>query len=73
MTETTTAGQPKGKRKWHFHPDLDDQMAPFYHWPPQPGKILRYIAASWSPFSVRIYVLGLSIFTWFYFSPSLER
>ena len=59
MTETATTNQAKGKRKWNFHPDLAEQMAPFYHWPPRLGKTLGYIAASWGPFGVRIYVLGL--------------
>ncbi len=73
MTEAATTGAAKGKRKWNFHPDLAQQLAPFYHWPPRLGKTLRYIAASWGPFGVRIYILGLSVFTWFYFSPALER
>ena len=63
MTEAAATVRAKGKRKWNFQPNLADQMAPFYHWPPQPGKTLRYIAASWGPLSVRIYILGLSVFT----------
>lgn len=64
---------PKQKRKWIYQPDdLNAQMAPYYHWPPQFGKTLAYIAGSWGLLSVRIYVLGLSVFTWFYLSPALE-
>ena len=70
MSETAAA---KNKRKWIYRPNIDEQMAPFYDWPPRIGASLRYILNSWGPFSVRIYVLALSIFTWFYFAPALER
>ncbi len=73
MTETAHASRSKTRRKWIYQPDLSQQMAPFYHWPPQVGKTLRYILASWGPLSVRVYLLGLAVFTWFYFSPALER
>lgn len=73
MTETSGSSSSKARRKWIYQPDLAPQMAPFYRWPPQAGKTLRYILESWGPFSVRIYLLGLSVFTWFYFAPALER
>ena len=61
------------RRKWHFQPDLADQLAPFYHWPPRLMQTLRYIAASWSPTGVRCYILAWSVLAWFYLSPALER
>ena len=70
MSEAAAA---KKKRKWIYHPNIDEQMAPFYDWPPRIGDSLRYILNSWGPFSVRIYILALSVFTWFYFAPALER
>jgi len=69
----TAAKQPSSRRKWHYQPVLDEQLAPFYHWPPRLLPALRYIAASWGPLSIRFWILGFSIFTWFYLSPSLER
>lgn len=74
MTTSATQQAPKRNSKWNFQPpSLDAQLAPFYRWPPRAGPALRYIAASWGPFGVRIYILGLAIFTWFYLSPALER
>lgn len=70
MSEAAAA---KNRRKWIYRPNIDEQMAPFYHWPPRIGPSLRYILNSWGPFGVRIYVLALSVFTWFYFAPALER
>ena len=64
--------QKPNKRRWNFEIDLAQQLAPFYHWPPKFLPVLRYILADWSLFSVRIYLLGFSIFTWFFLSPSLE-
>lgn len=69
----TEAAATQSKRKWNFHPNIDEQLAPYYHWPPKFGPALRYVANSWGPFGVRIYLLALAIFTWFYFSPALER
>lgn len=63
----------KPKARWNYHPDLSDQIAPFYHWPPRVGQTLRYIADSWGLLGARLYVLGLSVLCWHYFSPALER
>lgn len=61
------------RRKWNFQPDLEAQLAPFYHWPPRILPALRYIAASWSPLGIRVHILALSVLTWFYLTPALER
>lgn len=70
MSEAAAA---KSRRKWIYRPSIDAQMAPFCHWPPRFGASLRYIVDSWGPFAVRSYILALSIVTWFYFAPALER
>ena len=59
-------------KMWNFRPDLYDQMAPYYRVPPEVFKSIRFVAVAWSFFGARIYVLGISILTWFYFSPPLE-
>lgn len=61
------------KSRWNFRPDLSGQIAPYYAWPPRLGASLRYVAESWSLLGARIYVLGISILCWYYFSPALER
>ena len=63
--------QPNGR--WNYRPDLSKQIAPYFRWPLNIKKILRYYLGSWSLLDVRIYVLGFSILAWFYFSPSLDR
>ena len=67
------ANPENSKRKWIYQPDIDQQMAPFYDWPPKVGASIKYILQSWSPFSIRIYVVALAVITWIYFSPDLER
>ena len=70
----TTAATKSARPRWHFQPqDLDAQIAPYYHWPPKFGPALRYIAASWGPGGIRVYLLGLALLTWAYFAPTLER
>ena len=48
-------------------------MAPFFHWPPRLGQSLRHLASSWSLLGVRVYVVAVSLLSWFYFAPVLER
>ena len=67
----TSDKKPKGR--WNYRPDLSDQIAPYYSWPPRVGPTLRYMASSWGLLGVRIYVLGISILSWYYLSPALER
>jgi len=67
------AREKKPKTRWNYRPDLSEQMAPFYDWPPRVGRALQYIAGSWSFLGVRIYVLSISLLTWVVFSPALER
>jgi sterol desaturase/sphingolipid hydroxylase (fatty acid hydroxylase superfamily) len=68
----TSQNHAASRRKWNFRPKLDEQLAPFYHWPPRIIPALRYVLASWSPFGVRIHVLGFAVITWFYLSPQLQ-
>jgi lathosterol oxidase len=69
----TESGEKLPKTRWNYRPDLSDQMAPFFQWPPQVGKSLRYLVSSWSLLGVRVYVLAVSLLSWFYFAPALER
>ena len=43
MTESVAT---TGKRKWIYQPNIDEQMAPFYHWPPKIVPALRYFLRS---------------------------
>ena len=63
----------KSKTRWHYRPNLGEQMAPYYRMPPDFGRSLRYLVDSWGLLGARIYVLGVSVLTWFLFSPALER
>ncbi len=70
MTEVSAK---KPKLRWNYHPDLTDQIAPYFQWPPDIGKSLRYMASAWGLLGARIYVLGISLISWFYFAPALDR
>ena len=63
----------KPKTRWNFRPDLSEQMAPYFCWPPKVGSTLRYMLVSWGLLGARVYVLGISVLTWFFFAPALER
>jgi lathosterol oxidase len=64
---------PAGKSTWNHHPILPIKTAPYFNWPPQPGRIAKWIAALWLPITERGLIVLLSILTWLYATPALER
>ena len=63
-------GQTQG---WNWHPDLPLQPMPIFNFPPTPLKFARWFARSWLTLSNRVITLLLSIVTWLYLQPALER
>ena len=61
------------KSRWNFRPDLSQQMAPYFDWPANFFRSLKYFLSSWSLLGVRLYVLVFAILSWIYFSPDLNQ
>lgn len=62
-----------GKRAWNYTPPLPVRVAPYFAWPPKPLAILKWILGGWFPLSERLLILLLSLVSWLYFQPALER
>jgi len=73
LAKVTAPSEKLPKTRWHYRPDLSEQMAPYYQWPARVGKSLRYLVSSWSLFGVRVYVLVVALLSWFFFAHELER
>ncbi len=58
---------------WNHNPQVPIRTAPYFNWPPQPAKVLSWLARAWFPITERILVLGLAVLTWLYLTPALER
>lgn len=68
------AKEPKPrKRPWHYTPTLPLLVSPYFRWPPDVVAVLKWIFRGWFPISERLIVLLLSILSWAYFHPALER
>ncbi len=60
------------RERWHFKPDLNKQVSPYYQWPPKFRESLLCMFKAWSPLDVRIWVLLFSISIWMLFYPEIE-
>jgi lathosterol oxidase len=61
------------KSTWNWRPPSPIQMSPLFEWPLKPSAIYKWMKAAWHVISVRFAILSLSIFTWHYLQPALER
>ena len=57
---------------WNHVPDVPIAVSPFFSWPPDPGRMLTWVATRWLALAENLLVLGLALITWTFFSPSLE-
>ncbi|MEM7430114.1 MAG: sterol desaturase family protein [Pseudomonadota bacterium] len=71
--ETQSSQQTQTRGEWNHHPELPISTAPYFDWPSRPLRIAKWLARLWLPVTERGLVLALSILTWLYLTPSLER
>ena len=62
-----------GNRSWHYTPPLPLRVSPYFRWPADAVAVLKWIFRGWFPVTERLIVLLLSILSWVYFHPALER
>ncbi|MEM8811102.1 MAG: sterol desaturase family protein [Pseudomonadota bacterium] len=64
---------PRVRKEWHHKPDLPIRVSPFFSWPLDWGRMMRWIADGWFAFTERTILLGIVAVCWFYFQPPLEE
>lgn len=72
-TDVQQSGSRSARPEWNHHPRLPIETAPYFNWPPQPARIVKWLARLWLPLTERGMIAALSIVTWAYFTPALER
>lgn len=60
-------------REWNWRPKEPVRMSPLFKWPLKPHTIFNWFAASWFALTERAAILILSIATWIWFQPAVER
>lgn len=73
--QTQSSGQDRirTKKPWHYTPPLPLAASPYFRWPPIPVAIVKWIVRGWFPLSERLLILVLSILSWAFFHPAIER
>lgn len=59
-------------RQWHYRPDVPIAVSPFFAWPPEPRRMLRWIKDRWFTLAENAVLIGLATVCWFFLTPSLE-
>ncbi len=57
---------------WHHVPEVPIEVSPFFCWPPDPGRMARWVAARWLGIAENVIVLALAAICWIWLSPPLE-
>ena len=58
---------------WNWHSTIPIADSPIAAWPLKPLIFFKSLARGWLPISDKLIVVSLSVLTWFFFSPALER
>ena len=58
---------------WSWHPELPLPGSPVSVWPIKPFAFLKVLVGGWLPISEKLIIAALSILTWAWLSPALER
>ncbi len=70
---THAALPPPGRPgEWQYAPDLPIQVSPFFSWPPEPKRMVRWVAARWFALTENSILVVLALVCWAFFQPPLE-
>lgn len=57
---------------WHHVPEVPIAVSPFFSWPPEPRRMVSWIAARWFAVAENLMLVGIALVVWAFFQPSLE-
>lgn len=58
---------------WNHVPDVPLQVSPFFSWPPEPRRMVRWLADRWLAFAENTILMVLVLVSWTWFQPPLEE
>lgn len=71
MDQTENSSQPT-LPGWHHVPEVPIAVSPFFSWPPEPRRMVSWIAARWFALAENAILVGIALVVWAFFQPSLE-
>jgi sterol desaturase/sphingolipid hydroxylase (fatty acid hydroxylase superfamily) len=60
-------------RQWHHKPPVPINVSPFFAWPPDPARMIRWIADRWFTLAENSILVLVATACWLWFQPSLEE
>ncbi len=77
MTETTESkpglNDSAFARQWHYRPPVPIEVSPFFSWPPDPARMVRWVADRWFSIAENTILVVLAYVTWRWFQPDPEQ
>lgn len=60
-------------RQWYYRPEVPIRVSPFFSWPLEPLRMLRWVADRWFALAENSILVVLATFCWFFLTPPLEE
>ena len=57
---------------WNHVPEVPIAVSPFFSWPPEPRRMVQWVAARWLRLAENSILVVVALVTWAWFQPSLE-
>ena len=70
---STSAEENTLARQWHYRPPVPIHVSPFFSWPPDPVRMVRWVAARWLALAENSILMVISYVAWRWFQPPLEE
>ncbi|EFL89114.1 sterol desaturase family protein [Ahrensia sp. R2A130] len=61
------------ERQWHHRPEGRIRVSPFMEWPPEPKRMISWVAQRWFAFAENSILIVLAVISWVFFQPELEE
>ena len=52
---------------WNHVPDVPLQVSPFFSWPPNPARMVRWVAVRWLAIAENTIIVSIALITWLWF------
>ncbi|MCJ8309355.1 MAG: sterol desaturase family protein [Rhizobiaceae bacterium] len=61
------------ERQWHYLPPVPINVSPFFSWPPDPKRMIRWVLDRWFALAENSILIIVASISWFWFQPPLEE
>lgn len=61
------------ERQWHYLPSVPIRTSPFFSWPPEPIRMVRWAAVRWFTIAENTILVSLAVACWLWVQPSMSE